>query len=580
MRPTERRHRGPQMTVIALLQIDPTVGDIKGNAKRISRAASIAHENGADLAVTPELAMSGYPPRDLLNHGGFVNRCLEEVHDLKVNLPLIVGCPIPPETERTRPGNGAVRVIPNRPTRVVTQKQLLPTYDVFDEERYFHSDTKPGILRVVDGQSIGVTICEDAWQHAGLVPNDYPVDPIEQLASFSMEGEALILTVNLSSSPYHAHKQGTRAEVAMAAARTLGHPFLLCNQVGGNDDLIFDGRSMVAWSDGEIAQAPAWVEGVMMVDLESRNVRFLGLDGSEEIELQVYKHQFGVVKKEEDLLEAVTIGLRDYCTKSGLSSVVLGMSGGIDSAVTAAIAARALGPENVIGISMPSRHSSDHSISDAEITAEALGMELLSMPIRSMHDPAEKLLLEEINQGSDIAAENLQSRLRGLLVMGVANARGAMAIATGNKSELAMGYCTLYGDMAGGYAPLGDVWKTEVYALARAINDEALANGRAPPISESTLNKPPSAELAPDQVDRDALPPYEVLDEILRLHMEEGLSGEAIAGFTGKDDAMITDLLARFSRNEHKRWQMAPSPRVSGRAFGQGWRQPLAAKKD
>jgi len=412
------------------------------------------------------------------------------------------------------------------------------------------------------------------------VPNDYPVDPIEQLASFSMEGEALILTVNLSSSPYHAHKQGTRAEVAMSAARTLGHPFLLCNQVGGNDDLIFDGRSMVAWSDGEIAQAPAWVEGVMMVDLESRNVRFLGLDGSEEIELQVYKHQFGFVKKEEDLLEAVTIGLRDYCTKSGLSSVVLGMSGGIDSAVTAAIAARALGPENVIGISMPSRHSSDHSISDAEITAEALGMELLSMPIHSMHDPAEKLLLDEINQGSDIAAENLQSRLRGLLVMGVANARGAMAIATGNKSELAMGYCTLYGDMAGGYAPLGDVWKTEVYALARAINDEAVKSGKTPPISESTLNKPPSAELAPDQVDRDALPPYEVLDEILRLHMEEGLSGEAIAGFTGKDDAMITDLLARFSRNEHKRWQMAPSPRVSGRAFGQGWRQPLAAKKD
>ena len=231
MRQTQRTYRGPEMTVIALLQIDPTVGDIKGNAERISRAASIAHEYGATLAVTPELAMSGYPPRDLLNHSGFVKRCLEQVHELSVDLPLIVGCPIPPETERTRPGNGAVRVIPNRPTRVVTQKQLLPTYDVFDEERYFHSDTKPGILRIVDGQSIGVTICEDAWQHAGLVPNDYPVDPIEQLASFSMEGEALILTVNLSSSPYHAHKQGTRIEGAISAARTLGHPFLLLSLI-------------------------------------------------------------------------------------------------------------------------------------------------------------------------------------------------------------------------------------------------------------------------------------------------------------------------------------------------------------
>jgi NAD+ synthase (glutamine-hydrolysing) len=579
MRQTQRTYRGPEMTVIALLQIDPTVGDIKGNAERISRAASIAHEYSATLAVTPELAMSGYPPRDLLNHSGFVKRCLEQVHELSVDLPLIVGCPIPPETERTRPGNGAVRVIPNRPTRVVTQKQLLPTYDVFDEERYFHSDTKPGILRIVDGQSIGVTICEDAWQHAGLVPNDYPVDPIEQLASFSMEGEALILTVNLSSSPYHAHKQGTRIEVAISAARTLGHPFLLCNQVGGNDDLIFDGRSIVAWPDGKIAQAPAWVEGVMMIDLKSKSAQFVDFKNSEKIGLDIYQHEFESVNTEKDLLEAVTIGLRDYCTKSGLSSVVLGMSGGIDSAVTAAIAARALGPENVVGISMPSRHSSDHSISDAEITAEALGMELLSIPIGSMHDPAEMLLLDEINQGNDIAAENLQSRLRGLLVMGVANARGAMAMATGNKSELAMGYCTLYGDMAGGYAPLGDVWKTEVYALAHMINDEAVENGRKPPISESTLNKPPSAELAPNQIDRDTLPPYEILDEILRLHMEEGLSGEAIAGFTGRDETMIADLLTRFNKNEHKRWQMAPSPRVSARAFGQGWRQPLAARK-
>ena len=284
------------------------------------------------------------------------------MHDLSVDLPLIVGCPIPPEAERTRPGNGAVRVIPNRPTRVVTQKQLLPTYDVFDEERYFHSDTKPGILRIVDGQSIGVTICEDAWQHAGLVPNDYPVDPIEQLASFSMEGEALILTVNLSSSPYHAHKQGTRVEVAISAARTLGHPFLLlCNQVGGNDDLIFDGRSIVVGRTGEIAQAPAWAEGVMMIDLKSKSAQFINLDGTENLGLTSIRISLNQWIRKKIFWRLLQLDC-ETCMKSGLSSVVLGMSGGIDSAVTAAIAARALGPENVVGISMPSRHSSNHSI--------------------------------------------------------------------------------------------------------------------------------------------------------------------------------------------------------------------------
>jgi len=229
---------------------------------------------------------------------------------------------------------------------------------------------------------------------------------------------------------------------------------------------------------------------------------------------------------------------------------------------------------------MPSRHSSQHSISDAKDTAEKLGIELLSMPIESIHDAADSTLNEELEGGNPVAAENVQSRLRGMLVMGVANARGAMAITTGNKSELAMGYCTLYGDMAGGYSPLGDVWKTEVYALAKTINSEAESFGRVAPINESTMTKPPSAELAPEQTDQDSLPPYEVLDSILQLHMEEGLDAEAISGFTGLDISLIRDLLRRFSSNEHKRWQMPPAPRVSQRAFGQGWRQPLAAKKD
>ncbi|MEC9119287.1 MAG: NAD+ synthase [Candidatus Thermoplasmatota archaeon] len=568
------------MTIVALLQLDHTVGDIDANVKSIENAVGIAQENGADLAVSSELAISGYPPRDLLEKHGFVRQCIEATKSIQVSIPTIVGTPIPPEAERTKPGNGAVRIIPDRPTRVVTQKQLLPTYDVFDEERYFHSDSKPGILRLLDGQNIGVTICEDAWQHAGLVPSDYSVDPIEQLSSFSIDGETLKMSLNLSSSPYHIEKQDTRAEVARCAAKTLEHPFLLCNQVGANDDLIFDGRSLIAWPDGYMIQAPAWKEGILLIDIEKRSGKFLLLNEEDVIDCEIFDGEPTIISRYTELLEAITVGVRDYCRKSGLESVVLGMSGGIDSAVSAAICVRALGSKNVVGISMPSRHSSDHSISDAEFTAEKLGMELLSMSIEEIHHSAESTLIHELEKGHSVAAENIQSRLRGMLVMGVANARGAMAIATGNKSELAMGYCTLYGDMAGGYSPLGDVWKTEVYELAKAINNEAKSSGRDEPINESTMTKPPSAELAPEQTDQDSLPPYEVLDSILKLHMEEGLDADAISGFTGLNITLISDLLLRFANNEHKRWQMSPSPRVSKRAFGQGWRQPLAAKKN
>ena len=568
------------MTIVALLQLDHTVGDIDANVKLIENSVGIAQENGAELAVSSELAISGYPPRDLLEKHGFVRQCIEATKSIQVGIPTIVGTPIPPEAERTKPGNGAVRIIPGRPTRVVTQKQLLPTYDVFDEERYFHPDSKPGILRLLDGQNIGVTICEDAWQHAGLVPSDYSVDPIEQLSSFSIDGESLKMSLNLSSSPYHVEKENTRAEVARCAAKTLEHPFLLCNQVGANDDLIFDGRSLIAWPDGCVIQAPAWKEGILLIDTEKRTAKFLLLNEKDVIHCEMYDRESESISRNKELLNAITIGVRDYCRKSGLESVVLGMSGGIDSAVSAAVCARALGAKNVIGISMPSRHSSEHSISDAEFTAKKLGIELLSMPIEVMHLSAESKLMDELEKGHSVAAENIQSRLRGMLVMGVANARGAMAIATGNKSELAMGYCTLYGDMAGGYSPLGDVWKTEVYELAKVINFEAKTSGLEGPISESTMNKPPSAELAPGQTDEDNLPPYEVLDSILRLHMEEGLDADAISGFTGLNIVLISDILLRFGKNEHKRWQMSPSPRVSKRAFGQGWRQPLAAKKN
>ncbi len=573
--------------VVALLQLDPTVGDISGNVRLIEAAARLAAEAGATLAITSELVVSGYPPRDLLLDAGFVEACAEAAFGIDAALPMIVGTPLPPAADRHRPANGAVRVVPGRRSKVATRKQLLPTYDVFDEGRYFEGDSSPGILRLSERLSVGVTICEDAWQHAGLVPSDYEADPIEQLAAWGHEGEALALSINLSSSPFHLHKEGSRADVVRAAARTLQHPFLLCNQVGGNDDLLFDGRSVAAWPDGRVVQASAWQQGILLVDLlDPHDCSFQpltsdGLPGGppEQVPLVQPDETPGPARSDADLLAAVSVGLRDYCRKSGIGQIVLGMSGGIDSAVAAAVSCRALGAANVLGLSLPSRHSSDHSIDDAAATAAALGMRLDSIPIHDLHTAADSALAHELADGNPVAAENLQARLRGMLLMGVANARGAMAVATGNKSELAMGYCTLYGDMCGGYAPLGDLYKTEVYGLAEALNAEAATLGNPSPITESTMTKPPSGELAPGQMDEDLLPPYEVLDAILVARIERGLGAAAIEKATGAEVDTIAWVLARLGANEHKRWQMPPAPRVSVRAFGQGWRQPLAARK-
>ena len=569
---------------VALLQLDPTVGDLDGNVAMVEKAARLAAEHGAELAITSELVVSGYPPRDLLLDSNFVERCAEAASSIDSPIPLIVGTPLPPQGERHLPANGTMRLVPGRKAKVATRKQLLPTYDVFDELRYFEADKAPGILRLSDSLSIGVTICEDAWQHSGLVPADYDSDPIEQLAAWQHQGEPLALSVNLSSSPYHLHKEGTRGDVVRAAAATLGHPFLLCNQIGGNDDLLFDGRSLAAWPDGTLVQAPAWCIGVLLVDTDDPSAaKWLPWpDGSCCPECTCVVEQIAAGADPLtpvtgiDLLAAITSGLGDYCRKSGIERIVLGMSGGVDSSVCAAIACRAVGAENVLGLAMPSRHSSVHSLADAEATAEALGMELQEHSIKELHALAEEGLAEELDAGDPVARENVQARLRGMLVMALANARGAMALATGNKSELAMGYCTLYGDMVGGYAPLGDLYKTEVYEVAKALNSEAERFGETPPITDSTLSKAPSAELAPDQTDQDSLPPYDILDAILEAHIEHGLGVDEIAA-NGHDPALVKDILSTLHANEHKRWQMAPAPRVSNRAFGQGWRQPLAA---
>lgn len=581
--------------MIGLLQVDPTVGDLTGNAKRLEQLSHLASKNGADVAVTTELAISGYPPRDLLLQDEFIRLAQQTAISLNVPLPVLVGTPIEAKTERQLPGNGVVRagnkdaVSKDGSSHILARKQLLPSYDVFDEARYFQPDNRSGIARTIAQLDLGVTVCEDAWQAAGLTPSTYSADPIEHLAEWGRQGVQLDATVNLSASPYHADKLSSRIHVCRTAARILNHPFLLANQVGGNDDLLFDGNSLVAWPDGRVVVAPAWQEGVLLVDIDdSENCRWVASEtqgalciGSDQIRHVSPDDKGHEYDKEllEDLTDAVVTGLSDYCRKSGISSIVLGLSGGIDSAVAACVAAAAVGPENVTGIAMPSRHSSQHSIDDARHTAQALGIHFDMIPIDSFHLSVEESIGEVLSNGHPVASENLQSRLRGLLVMAHANAQGHMAIATGNKSELAQGYCTLYGDMAGGYTPLGDLYKMQVYGLADVFNTRAEHDGRIQPVNESTRTKPPSAELAPDQKDEDSLPPYDVLDGILHAHIEEGLDAQAIAE-KGFDRGMVVEVLTRLEHSEHKRWQMSPAPRVSSRAFGQGWRRPLASRHD
>ena len=581
---------------IGLLQVDSTVGNLTGNASRLERLASIAKEHGALLAVSTELAISGYPPRDLLLQPDFINMSFDRASSLNVEIPVLVGTPVPTEDSRSLPANGVVRsgVLNAQPNgentnRIVAKKQLLPSYDVFDETRYFHPSNRSGICRAIGGMDLGVTICEDAWQIAGLTPSSYGQDPIQNLAEWGRQGVELDATVNLSASPYHADKVGSRIKVCRTAASTLQHPFLLANQVGGNDDLLFDGCSLVAWPNGMVVVAPSWQEGVLMVDLDQpENCRWIGMDTEDA--LSIGSDALKIIPSDsdgheesaeliEDITDAVITGLADYCRKSGIKSIVLGLSGGIDSAVAACVACAAVGAENVLGIAMPSRYSSQHSLDDARYTAQALGMQFKIESIDDMHSILEAQIDSVLSNGSPVASENIQSRLRGIIVMAHANAEGRMAVATGNKSELAQGYCTLYGDMAGGYTPLGDLYKMQVYALAEVFNSRASRSNLQPPVNSSTMSKPPSAELAPNQKDEDSLPPYQTLDEILRLHIEHTMDADDIvqAGFTRE---VVLDVLSRLERNEHKRWQMSPAPRVTSKAFGQGWRRPLASRHD
>ena len=563
---------------IGFAQINTTVGDFEGNARKIARAAQDLESRGAQIILTPELSLTGYPPQDLLFKSDFVPRnlaALDELHRHVGKAALLVGCVDVNPSGSGRPFFNAAAVLEkNQPVRKVF-KSLLPTYDVFDEARYFEPGPAPAPLDI-GGRRIGVTICEDIWTPDYLPRGLYECDPVHDLV---VAGAAAIL--NLSASPFQIGKPALRREMIRRQAGRHRVPFFYCNAVGGNDQLVFDGYSLAATADGVIwMQAPGFQEGTFVLDIGDMNheVEFRGpeAEGSPAKVSILSPWPTEAVARTDmaDLRDALVLGLRDYMVKCGFRTAVLGLSGGIDSAVTACLAVQALGAANVKGVAMPSEFSSDHSIEDALQLAANLGMECLEIPISGSFDAFKEQMSGAFSgRSEDITEENMQARLRGLTLMSLSNKFGHLLLTTGNKSELAVGYCTLYGDMCGGLAVISDLPKSTVYKLAEFLN----ADARHELIPSRTITKPPSAELRPDQTDQDTLPPYEVLDEILRLYVEDNLgAGEIIR--RGFEEETVRWVIRRVDLNEYKREQAAPGLKVTGRAFGIGRRMPLAQK--
>src|SRR6266576_1229935 len=537
---------------IGFAQINPTVGDLQGNFEKIVKAYDQLADAGADIVIAPELAVPGYPPQDLLFKSRFVPENLEVLDRLQKWLSkpaLLVGF-VDRNEGCGKPFHNAAALLQADQPMQKTHKSLLPTYDVFDEDRYFQPATQVAPLNF-RGRRVGVTICEDIWTERYLPRPLYAVDPLRSL----VDQEAEII-LNVSASPFNLRKPAVRREMISGLAGTYQRPIFYCNSVGGNDQLVFDGNSIAVNARGElVAQLPAFEEASVVVDTESAAVATVP---SENIVAELYA--------------ALRLGLRDYLAKCGFKSAVLGLSGGIDSAVVAAIAADALGPENVTGVSMPSQFSSRASVLDALALSKNLGIQCLQIPIADTF-AVFKAQFKEVFAGriEDATEENMQARLRGMTLMALSNKFGHIVLSTANKSELAVGYCTIYGDMAGGLAVISDVPKTMIYELARFINRKREI------IPVSTIEKPPSAELRPNQKDQDTLPPYDVLDAILRLYVEENLSAAEIAA-QGFDEATVRWVQRRVDLNEYKRAQAAPGLRVTSRAFGVGRRMPIAQR--
>jgi NAD+ synthetase len=539
---------------IGLAQINTTVGDLAGNHRRILEAYRALVEQGAELVVTPELAVTGYPPQDLVFKSRFVPMNLAVIEALAGEVgevPLLVGYVEINDGSGAPFHNAAALLERGRPVRRCF-KSLLPTYDVFDEDRYFEPAREVAPLELA-GLRCGVTICEDIWTEKYLPRRLYGAAPAESLVA---QGAQVLL--NLSASPFTVGKPPRRAEMLGAVARQHGVPVVYVNAVGGNDQLIFDGNSLVLAADGSVrAKLAPFGEQLAVVDLAPSAPVLHPADFQGDI---------------EELHDALCLGLRDYLHKCGFKSAVLGLSGGIDSAVVAALAARALGPENVLGVTMPTQFSSRGSIEDSRQLAAALGIRFLEIPIQPAFD-AVRAQFGEIFAGlpEDTTEENMQPRLRGLTLMALSNKFGHLLLSTGNKSELAVGYCTLYGDMAGGLSVISDVPKVMVYRLAAHINRDREIIPRA------TIEKPPSAELKPDQRDQDTLPPYEILDPILQLYVEEQLSVAEIVTH-GFEEKTVRWVQRRVDLNEYKRAQAVPGLKVTSRAFGVGRKMPVAQR--
>ena len=544
---------------IALGQINPTIGDFSGNSRKIIECSRQAHSLGAGMVLFPELAVCGYPPRDLVEKPAFVVRNQQVVNEIAAAVPpeitVVCGFVSRAKVDAGKPVMNSAAVLRGGAVEFVQSKMLLPTYDVFDEMRYFEPAESQKLLPA-DGKHLAVTICEDAWNdkhfwHRRL----YRVDPVDELLHAGGD-----LVLNISASPFHLGKRELRRQMLETIARDNKVPVVFVNQVGGNDSLVFDGSSMVISPDGRIvAQAKSFDEDLVVFDTDTT---------------QGDMHE-QTPPGDPSAYAALVLGTRDYVRKCGFRKVILGLSGGIDSALTAAIAVDALGKENVTGVAMPSQYSSEHSVKDARELACKLGIRFEVIPIGEIFDCYRQALAPAFaGMPEDVAEENIQSRIRGNILMAMSNKFGELVLTTGNKSELGVGYCTLYGDMVGGLAVISDVPKTMVYSLSRYVNSIR------PVIPQSTIDKPPSAELRPGQKDSDTLPPYEVLDNILEDYVEDYRTAEQIADERGYDVKLVRGVIRMIERSEYKRQQAAPGIKVTPKAFGLGRRFPIAQKSE
>ena len=553
---------------ICLAQINPTVGAFEQNVKKICRFINTAKKKGADLIVFPEMCIVGYPPKDLLELSGFVDsnlKALEEVRNNVTGISAIVGFVDRNAGQRGKNLYNAAAYINNKEIVSRHYKSLLPTYDVFDEDRYFEPAHSISLAKI-SGRKSGISICEDAWG-ANIIWHGkiHHKDPVE-----SMIRQGAEIIINISASPFTIGKQDERLKMLTSHAKKYNVPIVFVNQIGGNDDLVFDGNSLVINKKGVIVdKALSFEEDLLMVEFKGPDISA----GDSKPGSVGKRTQAGAGEDEiESVFKALVLGTRDYVRKCGFKKAVIGLSGGIDSAVTAVIAARALGKGKVLGVTMPSGFSSKGSVKDSKALAKRLGIAFENIPIKSVYNAYTRTLSDMFTGlPFDVTEENLQARIRGKILMAISNKYGYLVLTTGNKSELAVGYCTLYGDMCGGLAVISDIPKTMVYDIAEYINR------RKEVIPIHTIEKPPSAELRPDQKDQDSLPPYDILDGVLKAYVEESRDIDDIIG-RGFNEALVKDIIKKVDTNEYKRKQAAPGLKVTSKAFGTGRRMPLAQR--